>query len=277
MRSALPRLLAAALSLALAAGCAPTYRREDVAKTVQALCQTEHRLDVSARQMGDTIAVHLRHEGILDRQGNQIGLAANANEVLGNVLEVLHRVLLSSQPMMHFYLILVSDPAVPGAYLTIVRYMEDVRRANANMIPPTELFARTILDLKYDANLPNINFDQITLSDIQLQQFLSWQLAKRLQGHLTTSLQQQGLSVADVGPCQGDFKNGEFVFTLNVNLPEGAAAQQDVTQQLFQDATSVISKVLADYRFQSFDAIRLLHPATGRSMLLPRSSLELFR
>ena len=271
------RLLAAALSLLLISGCAPSYRREDVARSVQELCQTEHHLDVSARQVGDTVAVHLRYEGILERQGNQIGLASNANEVLGNVLEVLHRVLLSSQPMMRFYLLLVSDPKVPGAYLTVVRYMEDVRRANANMIPPTELFARTILDLKYDANLPAINFDQVVLNDIQLQQFLSWQLAKRIQGHLTTALQQQGLSVADVGPCQGDFRNGEFVFTLNVNVPADSAKQPDVTQRIFQEATGVISKVLAGYRFDAFNAIRLLHPSTGRSLLLPRSSLDLFR
>jgi len=259
-----------------AASCSPTYREEQLAGAIQRICEREYRLHVSTRQVGKTLAVHLHHAGILQQVGNQIGLSPAANEVLGNVLEAVHRVTLSSNALTSFYLLLVSDPAVPGAYLTIVRYLDDVRRANANMIAPTEFFSRTILDLKF-LGMPGLNLEQLILQDIQFEQFLSWQLARRIQARLTEKLQQHGGSPLEVGQCVGEYRGGEFAFTLNVTPLPDRPFDGDLIQQIFQDATSVIAQVLSDYRFEGFEAIRLIHPPTGKSLILPKTRLELFR
>lgn len=268
-------LASCAVALAALNACSPSYREDQLISEIERICAAEYRYEVSARKIGQTIAVHLHHPGILHQEENQIGLAPDANEILGNIIEVIHRVTLSSDATVNFYLLLVSDPAVPGAYLTVVRYVDDVRRAHANMIPPTELFSRTILDLKF-MGVPSIQLDQITLNDIRLEQFLSWQLSKRIQARLSDTLQRRGMPLAEVGPCAGEFRNGEFVFTLNVT-PRGVPFKDEQVQQIFQDATSVIAQVLSGYRFNDFTTVRLIHPPTGRNLLLPKTRLELFR
>lgn len=268
-------LASCVLALAVLNACSPSYREDQLISEIARLCADEYHYQVTARKIGQTIAVHLHHPGILHQEQNQIGLAPDANEILGNIIEVVHRVTLSSDATVKFYLLLVSDPAVPGAYLTVVRYVDDVRRANASIIPPTELFSRTILELKY-VGVPAITLDQITLNDIRLEQFLSWQLSKRIQTKLSDTLQRRGMPLAELGPCAGEFRNGEFVFTLNVT-PRGVPFKDEQVQQIFQDATSVIAQVLSGYRFNDFTTVRLIHPPTGRNLLLPKTRLDLFR
>ena len=123
----------------LASGCSPTYRTGQLAQAIEQICATEHQLTISVRQIGRTVAVQLHRPGILQQEGTSVGLSESATEVLGNVLEAVHRVIFSSEDPVQFYFLLVSDPTVPGVYLTLIRHVEDVRRANANVIPPTEL------------------------------------------------------------------------------------------------------------------------------------------
>ncbi len=261
----------------LVTGCsAPSYRTEQVPQAIQQICTKDYKLQVSAKRVGETVAVHLQHAGILEQQDGQIRLAASANEVLGNAIEVIHRVLLSSDNPHGFYLFLVSDPSIPGVYLMMVRYLDDVKRVHANSITPTEFFSRTILQLQ-PANPPLTNLSQVALHDITLEQFLSWQLAKRIQDRLTEHTQQQGLSHVSVGPCVGEFKNGEFAFTLNVIPETGGTLSPEMVDQVFQEATTLIAKVLSAYHFDRFQAIRLIHPSTGRNLQLPKNQLDIFR
>ena len=271
------RVVFGSVGLSLLVGCGgPSYRTEQVQDAIQQICAKDYKLQVSVKRIGQTVAVHLQHGGVLEQQDGQIRLAESANEVLGNAIEAIHRVLLSSDNPNGFYLFLVSDPSIPGVYLMMVRYLDDVKRVHANSITPTEFFSRTILQLQ-PANPPLTNLNQVALHDITLEQFLSWQLAKRLQDRLTEHTQHEGLSHVAVGPCVGEFKNGEFAFTLNVAPETGGTLSSEMVDQVFQEATTLIAKVLADYRFNQFQAIRLIHPTTGRNLLLPKQQLDIFR
>lgn len=267
------------VAAALLAGCTPSYRQDQILTSLQSICATDYKLQVTAKQVGQTLAVHLHHTGVLQQQGSQIGLSDHAQEILGNLLEAIHRVVLSSDARINFYLVLVSDSTIPGAYLTILRYMEDVRRANANMLPPTEFFHRTIFDLKFVGGAA-VGLEQFNVNDITLEEFLSWQLARRIHTHLTERLQEHGMAV-EVGQCSGEFQNREFAFTVNVGPPLAGGAEplieESLIQQVFQDTTNVIAQVLNDYQFNRFDAVRIVHMPTGRSLHLPKTRLELFR
>ncbi len=266
------------LSLGLAlSGCSgATYRQNQAAEVIRQICATEYHLTVAVKQAGGTVAVHLDHAGtLMQLNQHQVWLNPAANELLGNVMEVIHRVVLSTEPPMDFYLLLVSDPAVPGAYFSLVRYLDDVRRVNANMIPPTEFFSRTILELKL-ADAPGVSLDQLPLHTLTLEQFLSLQIAQRIQAHLAEQVNAKALPTVQVGPCEGAFRNGEFTFALNVAPQPGVELNEALLHKIFDDATGVIAQVLAGYRFDRFEAIRLIHPLTGRNLLLPKAQLELF-
>jgi len=113
-------------------------------------------------------------------------------------------------------------------------------------------------------------------SDIHLEDFLSWQLARRIQHVLTDAFQSS--NAIQVGQCDGVFERGEFAFTLNILPTQGVPALDEATmRQIFQTSTSLIAKVLSSYKFQSFDSVRLIHPLTGRNLVLPKSHLDVFR
>ena len=118
---------------------------------------------------------------------------------------------------------------------------------------------------------------QLAPEKITFEQFLSWQLAKRIEARLAQELQRQPVTAADVGPCVGGFQGGEFAFALNVTPKPGRQVNEALVQEIFEHATSVIAQVLAGYHFKDFETIRLIHPPTGRSLLLPKSRLEVFR
>lgn len=273
-------LLVALLGLVsvVPAACSPTYRADQASQAVQRICERDYHLHVSAKQSGHTLAVLLHHENIIQQAGEQIGLTPAANEVLANIMEAIHRVVLSSHDPAQFYLIVVTDPAVPGAYLTLVRYVEDLRRVHANSISPTEFFSRTILELKYDAGRPTLNLDQVAVKDIELGEFLSWQLAKRIQNRLIANLPAHGVLPSEIGPCLGEFENGELIFTLQLSPPDDDSAQTaGLAEYVFGEAATVIADVLAGYRFNAFEAVRLSLVPSGRNLFLPKSQLQLFR
>jgi hypothetical protein len=265
-------LWAVAAISAAAFACAPSYKREQIGDAVREIAADSYKLIVGTRMVGDTLAVHLEHEGILQQTGGQVGLAPGSEQILGDVIESIHRVVLSADQPLQFYVILASDAKIPGVALMIVRYLDDVRRVNASMIPPTEFMNRTIFDLKF-LNSPGVNFSQLDLSDIHLEEFLSWQLAKRLQIQLAEQVESFGPMTAEVGQCAGEFRDGQFTFTLNVMPTIDQPLSEAFIQQIFSDASTLIADVLEGYRFQRFDSVKLTHPPTGRSLQLPRTKL----
>lgn len=275
MRPALRFLILAFIAAGLACGCVgrPTYPKARVAESLRALLQDDH-IDAAVRFVEHTVAVQFDYPGALAQSGGQIGIGPAFDEASRKVLTALHRVLLSTDADVRFYVLLMSDALVPGAYLTMVRYMDDIRKANAQMLDTQEIFARTIFELNVVG--PNaLTLDQYLPRDIQMEEFLSWQLARRIQHQLTTEL--QGAGTATVGRCGGQFQNGEFAFTLDVAPAAAGALDEATIQQVFLTSTNVIAKVLSSYQFDNFQAVRLIHPETGRSLLLPKTRLDIFR
>ena len=264
------------VGLLLAAGCGsnrPTYPKAHLTESLQAL-MTQDGLDASVHFVNHTLGVHLTYLGALEQSETQIGIGPEFDEAIRRVLTPMHRVLLSTDAEINFYVLLVSDPQAPNAYLTIVRHVDDIRRANVNIIDTTEMFARTVYDFNY-VPAQSITIEQYVSRDIQLEEFLSWQLAKRIESTLTNDLRVS--EAADVGRCIGRFQDGEFVFTLDVSPVAEGPLDEPTIQQMFQASTGVVAKVLSSYAFESFDAIRLIHPLTGRHLVLPKTRLEIFR
>ncbi len=264
------------LALLFTSGCGatPTYPKAHLAQSLQDLLIAD-QLQASVRYIDHTLAVQLTYPGTLAHMGPQIGVGSKFDEIVHKVLTDVHRVVLSSDAPVDFYVLLLSDPNIPGAYLTIVRYMDDVRRANASMLDTTEMFSRTIFDLEFLGPDRTLTLEQYIPRDIHLEEFLSWQLARRIEHQLSTEFQTSG--IAEVGRCSGEFKNGEFAFTLNVVPSTDGALDEATMQRVFRESSQVIAKVLSSYQFKSFNGIRLIHPLTGRNFVLPKANLELLR
>jgi len=274
MRSPLRWILVSAVAVSLLSGCdAPSYPKERLVESLQTLFQEDH-LQASVRFVEHTLAVQLEYPAALAQVGPQIGLGPAFEDATRKALTILHRVLLSTDADVRFYVILLSDSQVPGGYLTIVRYLDDVRRVNANMLDTPEMFARTIFEVNFVG--PNkLSIDQYVPRDIRLEEFLSWQIARRIQHKLAETFQDSG--AAEVGRCVGEFQNGEFAFTLNVVPSAEGSLDDDAMREVFKISTNEIAQVLSSYKFDAFNAVRLVHPSTGRNLILPKTRLDVFR
>jgi len=182
--------------------------------------------------------------------------------------------MLSTDADIQFYVLLISAPEAPGAYLTLVRYTDDVRQANSNMINSNEMFSRTIYELNYLGADNPVTIEEYVPRDIGLGEFLSWQLARRIESKLTEAIE---VSNVTFGKCSGQYEHGEFTFTLDVAPITPEPMNEATVQEVFQVSTDVIARVLEDYQFESFNAIRLIHAFSGRNLVLPRSHLKPLR
>ena len=262
-----------AVCLMLAAGCSerPTYPKARITESLKQILDEDH-LQASVHFVDHTLGVQLHFPGVLTQTESRIGIGPNFDEAARRVLTAIHRVLLSSDAEIDFYVLLLSDPQTPGAYLTVVRYMDDIRKANANMLDTPEMFARTIYELNYVGSTP-ITIEQYVPRDIHLEEFLSWQLARRIQSTLAADLDESG--AAHVGRCGGRFQDGEFVFTLDVTPISEGPMEEATLRKVFQESTNVVAKVLSSYKFEKFSSVRLVHPLTGQQVV--KTNLELFR
>ena len=271
-RSILP--IACCLLLTLAScSSAPTFRKEHVAESIREILSHDH-IDATVRLIDHTLAVQFEYPNALARSNETISVGLGFEEAARKVITAIHRVLLSSDADVHFYLLLLSDPQLPGAYLTMVRSLEDIRKMNVSIIGVSEMTARTVFELNV-ADVTPPTLDQYLPREIQLSDFLTWQLTRRLRQELTKTLQPLG--EASVGRCEGRFSDGEFAFTLNVVPTSNEPLNTQTVQLVFDTATQLIARVLSDYGFESFDAVRLIHPLTGQHSVMPRARLEFVR
>ena len=259
------------IALITLTGCSapPTYKKETLAQSLEQLLK-EDNLSASVKLVDHTLAVHIDYAGSL-QPGDGQRFSDAFDDVLRKGFTDIHRVVLSSDAQVDFYVFVLSDPKTPGAYLTIVRYLDDVLQANAQMLDTNEFFARAIFKLNYLDQKQNLKLDQYVQRDIQLPEFLSWQMAQRIQQRL---LEEFGAaSSLEVGRCQGEFRDRQFAFTLNVASTTPGTLQEGEIQQVFDAATGVIQQVLKSYDFKGFDSVRLVHLPTGRNVILPKTSV----
>lgn len=264
------------LVLLTAVGCSnkPTYPKAELAESFQQVFQ-EHRLEATTTIVDHTLGVQVAFPDALQQTADhRIELGPKFQDAAREILTAIHRVLLSTDAEIEFYVVLLSDPKTPGAYLTMVRYMDDVRRASVNIIDPPEMFARTVFELSVSSPRP-ITIEEYLPREIQMGEFLSWQLARRIQQALGEEIGRPGL--AFVGHCGGRFEAGEFLFTLDISPLTTTPLDEQTIQEVFHVSTSVIARVLSSYRFEEFDTVRLTHPLTGRSLVLPKHHLSVFR
>ena len=143
------------------------------------------------------------------------------------------------------------------------------------MLETPEVFSRIIFDLQDVGPHRFLTIERDVPSEIRLEEFLTWQLARRIQQALIDELEPSG--AVQVGRCHGTYQEGEFAFTLNVVPSTEGALDEATMRQTFRTSTGVIAKVLSGYQFKSFDTVRLIHPESGRYLVLPKARFEVFR
>lgn len=270
-----PLILAAALGLASAA-CGPSYTHRRLTQDLEALCLQEYHLPVRVQLVGHDVAVVCTIEHLLKPMGDggvEYAPTEAARAQMADVVEAIHRVTLSADWPVNFYTVIALDPQVPGAWLMLVRYLDDVRRVNANVISPTEFFQRTVLNLQYDPRNPP-DPQTLRVRDLTLEDFLVLQMGKRLQNAFRADPRFGG--AYEVGGCMGEYRQGTFQFIVDMTPREAGQTSAADVEDIFDQALRLIATVLHDYRFERFEEVQLLHFPSGKTLDVPKTRLWSF-
>lgn len=256
-RASLVLTLAMLLSLAAATGCGrATYPADRVTESLVALCRDEHRLDVTARLIGKTLWVYLPLEqGLLDEM---MRFSEAASEAIEHVVLNVHRVTMSTDAPIDFYVVVVADTGQIGAELTLIGYTQDVRRARLLDISREEYQQRLIREIKLNPKaLGDREGDYVQIADIYLPKFLAEQTCRRIQWAFQSD---PGLS------SRFAFRSAEwrleglafrFLVTAEAQAP-------DVSwRTVLATSAEVITEVFRGYRYTHFETITIEDLVTG--------------
>ena len=148
MRTCQFRLLFISLVLITLPACTPaTYSKEKVKESVINLCKDEYDLDVEVRIVGSTLGVYIPIEGLVD---TDLKLDPKAGEKIEDVALSIHRVIMSTDKPLKFYILTARDTETIGAEFLLTGYVYDVVRVRLLDISRGEYHKRILRDFKFN-------------------------------------------------------------------------------------------------------------------------------
>ena len=240
-------------------GCAPTYPKEKITSSIVKMCQDKHGLPVIAKISENTLGVYMAIDNLL---GQNLSLTQETSEKIGNVMLIIHRAVLSTDGNIEFYTLTVADKKLPSAEFNLTVYVKDIKRALTLDISRSEYYQRISRDLKL--NLSSlVTADTFSVKPIKVSDFLAKQIAGRIKHNLE---KDRDLKTNRV---EGQFKNGDFLFELEVSNNSGDIFGQlsyEKNKELLKESLGLASTLLRGYDFTDFRAVELRN-LTGKEIL----------
>lgn len=140
-------LLVLLLLISLPACTQATYSKEKAEQSVIELCKDEYGLDVQAKIVGSTLGVFIPVEGLVDQN---LRLDRDAGEKIEDVALSMHRVIMSTDKPLRFYILTARDTKTPGAEFVLTGFVYDVVRVRLLDISRGEYHKRILRDFKFN-------------------------------------------------------------------------------------------------------------------------------
>lgn len=253
-------------------GCGPryTYPAGTVPKAIEEICQNEYKIHVEVRIAGKTVGAFV----LLDPKTPS---AKDINEVMGKVMQVMTRVVLSTDQPIDYCTIILQDPSKMSEYV-ITRSLDDTKRANADMIGIEESINRTLFG--QNRYLPNEkNKNSFVLKDVRKEDFLVEQMVQRVRfnfakddkaqktkaGEEETNL-AQSLVLVD-----GTFDEAEGRRAFHISV---IALKATDPKQLVLGIFKMVNAVLQGYQFTNFDAVEIQDYLNRQKLVLDRETIS---
>lgn len=123
-------------------GCKATYPYKNVEESIKKICRKEYNLTVYTRIAGFTVFAYVTVDNLMP----EIALFnQDFVEILSNIMNSLSRVVLSSDYPFQFIVLHAIDSRGQGAYMTLIRHTDDIRRLLTGDISHNEYFDRIIM------------------------------------------------------------------------------------------------------------------------------------
>jgi len=217
------------LLLFICSGCKPTYPRTKVSDSIIKLCRDEYNTEVKVQTVGKTLGVYMPVDNLLD---SSLQPSEKSFKKLGDVLQVLSRVTLSTDADLEFITLVARDSKISGFELVLTRYVEDIKRFMIGDISQGEYLKRMLLETRFDpvALLSDLvlknkkerpESKEFSIEEVHLPDFLAKQASRRIEEKFKEDkhLKKNFTVVAVKGefiPKVPNLDRGIFKFTLNI-------------------------------------------------------------
>lgn len=258
--------------------CAPTYPREKIPEGVKKLCKKEYNVDVDVKIEGSTLGVRIPLEGLFDTETLQIVPEA-FNKVDGVMLSV-SRVALSSDKSIDFYTVITYDKNVPGAEITMTRYVYDLRRYFYGDISRGEFTKRMIFDVRFNPQgIIDTWFGGFTLKEIELDDFICTQASRRIIEEFRDN--KSLIGKFKVTTCEGELADGIFKFSVDIKR-EGLPMSELIHGKGWHDkvlelSLQKIAHTVHIYNFKEFDRIEVVNKFDNKSIGITKKEINQWR
>jgi hypothetical protein len=219
----------------------PTFPASGIAGSLRTLCRRDYQLPVEARYRDQNLQALVLRAGLFGgRTADLQGLRREAANALEHVLLCSTRISLSTDASMKFIQVKMVD-VLTGSYVTLWRYVPDIRDSMYQRMGDTEYFNRLVLEIgsgKKEA-FPGDNFGwdkPLTLAD-----FLARQVISRVKRELGASL--------DARP---DLSNPQTLGVVIENWSDLKEAEPERAKQVANLVHKSAQAVLKGYRFNGF-------------------------
>ena len=260
------------------ASCAPTYPKEKIIESVQALCEKEYNVDVEVVIEGTTMGVRLPLEGLFDAETLQI--KPEAFDKITGVMLSASRVALSSDRSIDFYTVITYDTKVPGAEVVMTRYIYDLRRFFLGDISRGEFAKRMVFDVRFN---PQAIIDTwlggFTLKGQVLPEFICEQISRRITDDFRQNKDLAGKF--KVLSCEGKFEDENLKFVVDISreglpvseLIHGKAWHAQVLELCMQE----ICYVLYVYSLSDFNEIEVFNKFDNKKLVISKDEINKWR
>ncbi|MBI4353282.1 MAG: hypothetical protein HY593_05075 [Candidatus Omnitrophica bacterium] len=256
-------LAASFVFLGFVTGCGPryTYPAGTVTQAIEDICSKEYQLEVKTRVVGKTVGAVFYVDSIADAAGQ---VSKEVHEKIGKVLQVVTRVALSTDLPLDFCVVILRDKT-QGHELTITRFLDDTKRANAEAIGVEESINRTLFKQgRYAAGGGN----GFVLPDLKLEDFLAEQIAQRVRFAFAKQAKDEVLGnfVLVDGVFDESFQKKLFRFSI---VAFRSAHPYEVVLNVFR----IMSDVLKGYKFTEFDRVEIEDYFNRKKLTVDRKTL----
>jgi len=295
-------------------GCGVTYPKEKFKESIIRVCKREYKLDVKVATSGNTVAIYVPLENLIDFT---FSITKSASEKINDVILTVSRVTLSTDAKYEFYCVIAHDVRIPEIQIVIIKSVDDVKRFLLNDISRGEYAKRMIVDIRLSPQAQKERaikevFDKMSLDkkwqedvmndffrseptglgdigywnghfyikNITMGEFLAEQIASRIKNEFRDDKSLQEAFLVKSSKCAYVSKEPRRSFKLDLAVENrfyGRPQDGNAPKVIMDTAVKVASEVLHNYRFKDYEYVDIKTTKDRGGVKLSRLQIEAYK
>lgn len=264
-------LILLSLFCATLASCQVTYPANTLTQKLSKLAKEETGLQVSAHITGKTLWVYVPLDNLVKEK--DMGWDEKGLEKVGQVLSIVHRVILSTDANLDFAVTVASDVKNFGIQLATFEHLPDVRQAILEKFSRGEFFMRSLKDITYNpAAVGDTTGESMQYYDVTFNRFLGMQVIHRVK-----SLFLKDKTLGKIFEIKSSSLNEKFgVIKIDLEFLKKTYVLTPEEEKIkpLDYVKMIAAKTVKGYDYTNFQAFELKDTFSGETALLNADDLR---